>query len=255
MKKKISLFIIALCFILPCMFMCTACNDSNDTCNVFVYSLDRTMGVVYGGGDYAKGEEILIYAEPKEGYEFVNWDDGNTENPRMVSTDNNTLSYAATFRMKTKYAVIESVRLSVAHGYDIDPNGTLSSGDSIICNDWYVAFNGYQYGSTGSSEVLYENSGRLVKSYVLNGCRRSFTSSNGVYYVNNKLAIDTDVSNKISAYVKLNFAGDQKNLTELSLYARENQSIVFDKNENSLTIVYQYPGYGQLAVTFIYHVV
>ena len=45
---------------------------------------DATMGIVTGGGTYKDGESIIIEAIANDGYHFVKWSDGNTENPRTI---------------------------------------------------------------------------------------------------------------------------------------------------------------------------
>ena len=52
---------------------------------IVVESSDTTMGTVFGGGGYNSGDNITITATPKEGFEFVSWSDGNTDNPRTVT--------------------------------------------------------------------------------------------------------------------------------------------------------------------------
>ena len=50
-------------------------------------------GAVNGGGTYDKGIAVILTAVPDEGYHFVSWSDGNTENPRSVTVNANvTLS-------------------------------------------------------------------------------------------------------------------------------------------------------------------
>ena len=58
---------------------------SNGMTAVAVTSGDTTMGTVRGGGGYNSGDNITITATPKEGFEFVGWSDGNTDNPRTVT--------------------------------------------------------------------------------------------------------------------------------------------------------------------------
>jgi hypothetical protein len=41
-------------------------------------------GIVTGGGTYDYGTEVIIEALANEGYHFVKWSDGNTENPRTI---------------------------------------------------------------------------------------------------------------------------------------------------------------------------
>lgn len=52
---------------------------------VVVKSQDESMGLAYGGGTMLEGSETTIGANAKEGYKFVQWNDGNTSNPRVVT--------------------------------------------------------------------------------------------------------------------------------------------------------------------------
>ncbi len=45
---------------------------------------DSLGGMVSGTGAYLQGETATLTALPTEGYEFISWDDGNTDNPRQV---------------------------------------------------------------------------------------------------------------------------------------------------------------------------
>ena len=50
-------------------------------------------GTVKGGGSYDLGATATLTAVPDEGYHFVSWSDGNTDNPRTISVNANiTLS-------------------------------------------------------------------------------------------------------------------------------------------------------------------
>lgn len=64
-----------------------------------VISSDDTMGTVTGGGKYRAGATATITATPKEGYEFVKWNDGDTSASRTV-TVNADKTYTATFKKK-----------------------------------------------------------------------------------------------------------------------------------------------------------
>ena len=62
-------------------------------CQVNLNTNDPFMGNVTGNGEYAYGTSATIEAVPAEGYRFVQWSDGNTDNPRtVVVTDNLTLT-------------------------------------------------------------------------------------------------------------------------------------------------------------------
>lgn len=44
-------------------------------------------GSVSGGGSYVRGEEVTLTATPDEGYHFVEWSDGTTDNPYLWTVD------------------------------------------------------------------------------------------------------------------------------------------------------------------------
>ena len=50
-----------------------------------VQSSDTTMGTVTGSGLYAEGTDVTITAEPYDGYQFVRWQDGNTQISRNIT--------------------------------------------------------------------------------------------------------------------------------------------------------------------------
>ena len=63
---------------------------------ITVLSANESMGTVSGGGEYEVGTEITITATPNEGYRFVSWNDGNTDNPRTITVTEDA-TYIATF--------------------------------------------------------------------------------------------------------------------------------------------------------------
>jgi len=46
-----------------------------------------------------KGQQVNIKADPQENYEFIQWSDGNTDNPRTITVKSN-IAYMATFAPK-----------------------------------------------------------------------------------------------------------------------------------------------------------
>ena len=71
---------------------------ANDT-RVFsltVSSADKTKGTTTPSGNYDEGDEIVIAAQPKEGYHFTKWNDGVKDNPRTVEMIGD-LTYTAYF--------------------------------------------------------------------------------------------------------------------------------------------------------------
>ena len=62
-----------------------------------------TGGTVSGGGENIRHDkETKITATPNVGYEFVEWNDGNTDNPRTITNITSNQSYTATFSRKDR---------------------------------------------------------------------------------------------------------------------------------------------------------
>ena len=63
---------------------------------ITVTSANESMGTVSGSGEYAFGTVATITATPNEGYRFVSWNDGNTDNPRTITVTEDA-TYISTF--------------------------------------------------------------------------------------------------------------------------------------------------------------
>ncbi len=63
---------------------------------ITVMSANNSMGTVSGSGEYEQGAEAILIATPNEGYRFVRWNDGNTDNPRTITVIEDA-TYIATF--------------------------------------------------------------------------------------------------------------------------------------------------------------
>ena len=79
MKKVLSVLCMAL---LAGGMIFTSCTKNF---NITVNSNNDAWGTVTGAGTYADGATATLTATPKEGYLFVKWQDGNTENPRTIT--------------------------------------------------------------------------------------------------------------------------------------------------------------------------
>ena len=85
---------------------------------------DPIHGSVIGSGTYNHGDVATLTATPSEGYQFVTWGDGNTDNPRtLVVTQDTTLT--ALFEALT-YNV--TVTCDPIHG-SVTGSGTYNHGD------------------------------------------------------------------------------------------------------------------------------
>ena len=67
-----------------------------DNMTITVTSANESMGTVSGSGEYAFGTVATITATPNEGYRFVSWNDGNTDNPRTITVTEDA-TYIANF--------------------------------------------------------------------------------------------------------------------------------------------------------------
>ena len=73
----------------------TAIFDKDESEPPVVYTVtvqpnDASMGTVTGGGEYKEGEQTILAAIPNKGYYFARWDDGNTNNPRILKVSGDT---------------------------------------------------------------------------------------------------------------------------------------------------------------------
>ncbi|MBR4535502.1 MAG: choice-of-anchor J domain-containing protein [Bacteroidales bacterium] len=67
------------------------------TYTITAVSANTSMGDVIGGGSYPAGTTVQLMANAYQGYEFVNWQDGNTSNPRIITVTGNA-TYTANFQ-------------------------------------------------------------------------------------------------------------------------------------------------------------
>lgn len=100
--------------------------DPDKTYYTITVSSDNvSYGTVSGGGVYEAGSNVIITATAMDGYEFVSWNDGNTNASREISVTEDA-SYTATFKVQIKQftAIIssnaETLSFNAWGGGDID---------------------------------------------------------------------------------------------------------------------------------------
>lgn len=110
---------------------------------------DSQMGTVTGGGSYTEGTEVTLTATPNDGYQFVKWSNGSTDNPfiAQVYCDAQMTAYfiLSTNTVETVKAEdnvyvwnkrifgTENMRIYTIHGIDVTPlNGYLWQGVYIV---------------------------------------------------------------------------------------------------------------------------
>ncbi len=96
---------------------------------ITVMSASEAQGTVSGGGTFDEGTEIQISATANEGFRFVAWNDGNTDNPRtIIVTENKT--YIASFEALPQQYTITVMSASEAQG-SVAGGGTFDEGTEI----------------------------------------------------------------------------------------------------------------------------
>ena len=126
MKKILSLFCLTL---LAGGVMLTSCTKKY---TITVKSNNEAWGTVTGGGEYVVNSQVSLTAVPKDGYVFLKWDDGNSENPRSFAVTADA-TFTAIF-----------MELSTESGVNVTFNGeTWKGGDTYAEYDpsdksWYV---------------------------------------------------------------------------------------------------------------------
>lgn len=70
-------------------------------------SNDTTMGTVSGSGSYNYLTQVTLTATANEHYHFVQWNDGNTTNPRLITLTSDT-TFIAQFEEDARYSITVS---------------------------------------------------------------------------------------------------------------------------------------------------
>ena len=111
-----------------------------DVYTLTVTSANPFLGSVMGGGTYPAGAIVEISAYPASYAHFVQWNDGNTENPRRVTMDGDK-EFVASFSNISQYT-IEVVSSNPEMGA-VNGGGTFEEGAQTEISA--VAFSGYVF--------------------------------------------------------------------------------------------------------------
>ena len=134
-------------------------NEFVERYSVVALSNNANFGTVYGGGTYPALLNTTLYAEPNDGYEFVSWSDGNTDNPRVINVTGDAI-YVATFAESAPAPVetytITAVSANPEYG-TVTGGGSYSAGTVITlnaeANDGY-RFVQWSYGNTDNPREI-----------------------------------------------------------------------------------------------------
>jgi len=117
-------------------------------------------GTVTGGGTYAYGATATLTATPNTGYEFLQWSDGNLQNPRIVTVTGNA-TYTALFSNGTGEMYTLTVRPNyIILGHTMG-SGTYPAGSAVEISAYpssYAHFVKWDDGNTENPRTVVVNS-------------------------------------------------------------------------------------------------
>ncbi len=126
----------------------------------FEVTTNAENGTIDGAGYYTYGSEVTLTATPNEGYEFVAWGDGETENPRNIIVTEDTEYIAIFTPIQTETPV------------DIESN--MEESITVYSKDGILHING-----TTDDYFILDSTGKLVYK----GNEESIALPKGVYFI------------------------------------------------------------------------
>ena len=107
--------------------------DELSKCTLTLGVNDESMGSVTGAGTYDGGSDVKIEAKANEGFVFVQWSDGVTENPRTLKVTSD-MTLTAIFKDKNadpdKFVV--TLMVSDPNAGEVTGSGSYELGETII---------------------------------------------------------------------------------------------------------------------------
>lgn len=145
---------------------------------------DPSMGSVEGSGSFEKYTERTIKAVPNEGYHFVQWNDGNTDNPRTIYLTQDT-TYTAQFDIN-QYTI--SVTCNPQQGSIEGEGGTFNHGTELTykanANEGYHFVQWSDGVKVNPRAVVLTNETTLSAEFALNTYTLSVTCNVAQGYIN-----------------------------------------------------------------------
>ena len=107
-----------------------------NTYTVSVAAADSTMGTVGGSGTYNYLSQVNISANASAHHHFLQWNDGNTSNPRMVTVTSDT-AFTAIFEEDEQYTIVVNVNDSARGSLTVGTQAGVGSYEA----DYYIGEN------------------------------------------------------------------------------------------------------------------
>jgi hypothetical protein len=126
------------------------------TATVTLSSSPSGAGILNGGGTYAVGSQVTIFATPNGGWSYYEWSDGQTQNPRVITVPAGGVSLTAIFTSNTpSYYTVSATSSPVGIGI-ITGGGSYAAGSSITMTA--TPTNCYQFSNWTVGGVLISQS-------------------------------------------------------------------------------------------------
>ena len=138
---------------------------------ITVTANNDAYGTVTGGGTYDSAATVTLTATPNEGYKFVNWNDGNTQNPRIVTVTANA-TYTANFEENAGVNITFGTTTWTA-GFvngQLAANAIMIAAAQVSSNAYPIARINLNWGENGSATTG-----------TLTGAHEFFVEGNDVY--------------------------------------------------------------------------
>ena len=115
---------------------------------------NSSYGSVTEGGEYEIGEEITITATANSGYQFYQWQDGSTTNPRTITVSGDA-TYTATFKALYTLAVnANNDTYGTVTGGGVYMDGTSATLTATVANPIVNSFVRWNDGNTNSERSV-----------------------------------------------------------------------------------------------------
>lgn len=117
-------------------------------------------GTVTGGGTYAYGASVMLMATPNTGFEFLQWSDGNMQNPRIITVTGNA-TYTALFSNGTGDVYTLTVTANYPLLGQVFGGGTYPAGSEVEISAYpntYARFVKWSDGNTENPRTVVVNS-------------------------------------------------------------------------------------------------
>ncbi len=130
-------------------------------------------GEVTGGGTFADGSTTFLVATPNEGWYFQQWNDGNTENPRMITVTGNATYTAIFAQLEYELTVVANPEV----GGTVTGGGLYHYGDVVQLTA--VPAQGFEFESWNDGSTL---ASRVVTVYSAATYIATFVRPGVTYY-------------------------------------------------------------------------